>query len=467
MRLEINANSAGALTINDIQFNSASYVSTSEAVLSTFKTVEKLTEGLSGGLSGLYDAIDDLDESYRQKSEQLENYRDTMTKLNGFLAGVYVVDSQVANLVNQNKDQFYEVNPWLRPPEEKSIFENGWDFFCKTMDDIKKGLSEAWEWLKETAAKAWEGLKEFYQKYKKIIDTVLVVIGAVLAVVAVIASGGLALAPLLGALGLSTSLAAAISITVGVIAVVSTVVSSTMTVADIWFEIDNPTFQKWKKALTIVSTVANLTYAVGGLYNSIKHINPREYVAANSSSPQYTDVHQLNRGEQRVITEYTMEGSEMGYKGPGDSMYDNINSSLRGNQVMSPENQEKCKILKNVLDNSALPEEKILFRGTSTDFLGEYKNLSPDQLIGKTVTEKAFMSTSTNSQVAMGFGKYPRTGAPLHMTIHAPAGAHALEISSLSVKPGELEYLFTCGQQMMINNAYKEGGITFLELFIK
>ena len=140
------------------------------------------------------------------------------------------------------------------------------------VSDVKSALA----WVKDTAVKAWRGLVEFYHEHKKIIDTILVVAGAIAAIAAVIATGGGALIFLLGALGCSAGVAAAISGAVAVIAVVTTLAASTLNIIDIWAEIDNPSFQAWKKGLNIASAASNFLYSVGGIYNSIHHISPAQ-----------------------------------------------------------------------------------------------------------------------------------------------------------------------------------------------
>ena len=108
------------------------------------------------------------------------------------------IDGDVADVINKSKNDFYEKYEYLKPDIEKSWLEEKVDNAC--------------EWCKE--------------HWKEILITVTIVIGAVLAIVAVVASGGLALMPLLTGLGLSASAAASISTIVGAVAVISTIGSS-------------------------------------------------------------------------------------------------------------------------------------------------------------------------------------------------------------------------------------------------
>jgi hypothetical protein len=104
--------------------------------------------------------------------------------------------------------------------------------------------------------------------------------------------------------------------------------------------------------------------------------------------------------------------------------------------------------MKSALDNASLPQDMVLYRGTSTDALGNLKNLSPDELVGKTFIEPGFMSTSANSAVASG-----TFSGNMQITIEVSSGAHALDISSISQYSNEAEILFNAGQKMTIISA--------------
>ena len=258
------------------------FLDDSDQVISSFKTIQNNTANLNGGAGNLSSAMDDISARIRAEEQKKIDAEAVLKQSVNFTNVTEQVDQQVAVLVNQNRDQFYHVNPHLMPPateEEKGWLEQAWD-------NVKQGFKEAGEKIKEaftaigdTLKKGWDNLVEFYQEHKKIIDTILAVAGAVLAIAAVVASGGLALVPLLGALGCSVGVATAISMTVAVAAVVTTVLATSMNVADIWFDIDNPTFQAWKNGLTIASGVLNFAYSIGNIYNSVKGVTPKEYIA--------------------------------------------------------------------------------------------------------------------------------------------------------------------------------------------
>jgi len=114
-----------------------------------------------------------------------------------------------------------------------------------------------------------------------------IVIGAVLAIAAVIATGGLALVPILTtalttlgvSAGTAMTIATVISLTTAGIAILSTVGSSALNIVDIWCKIDNPIFNTWQKGLNIVSAISNSAYSIGNIYNSLTGVSGKEFIA--------------------------------------------------------------------------------------------------------------------------------------------------------------------------------------------
>lgn len=299
MRIEIDAGGLGAgIAVAEYQVNMVDFLANCEAVINSFKAVNNRVYELSGGVGSLQTAADEIEARIQEEKDRKVAAARVWMKSNDLLELAIRVDKQVAEAVNQNREEFYQTNPWLRPapsPAERPWYENVWNWLCgvggKVADAaesawnwISDTAGKAWNWISDTAKKAWNGLVTFYNEHKKVIDTVLIVAGAIAAIAAVVVTGGAALAPLLGALGVAGSTAAAISTAVAVVAVVSTVGSSVLNIIDVWEEIDDPTFNTWQKSLNIVSFVSNGLYSIGNTYNSIKGINPKDYVANNRLS---------------------------------------------------------------------------------------------------------------------------------------------------------------------------------------
>ena len=430
MRLEISAGGlTGSIAIADYQSNFSSFVTSVESMISSFKAVKSETHNLSGGVGNLQDALENIDARIRKEEEKKADAVTVQKKSNDFLELAVRVDRQVATLVNQNKEEFYRVNPWLRPapPErEKAWYEKAWDTICDVGKAIGDGIGQAWNWVKDTAGKIWDGLVEFYKEYKQIIDTILVAVGAVVAVVAVIATGGVALVPLLGALGVSTTAAIAISTAVAVTAVVSTVAASAMNIVDIWCDIDNPVFNRIQKALNITSAITNTTYSIGNIYNSFKGVSGKEYIARQKA---------IENGELR----YSNLGAEQPNMKQAESavqkqeqLKKNIAAGkkaeeMRYNEILAEDPTAKQHIsMRAFEDDGTLSKDRVILDNLSKSGGNEVK---ASDLAKLTENQRSvYPKLAKNGGVIVGEGKTPYVGGTtygpgeLNITVTRPSG---------------------------------------------
>lgn len=114
------------------------------------------------------------------------------------------------------------------------------------------------------------------------------------------------------------------------------------------------------------------------------------------------------------------------------------------------------------IDKTSLPEDMVFYRGTSTDALGSLKNLSPEELIGKTFTEDGFMSTTRSCAVAQ-----ETFLDNMFITIKTTKGTKALDISSISAYEKEEEILFNSGQEMLIISSELKNKVLYITVVAK
>ena len=149
MHIEINAGGLGAgSAVAEYQWNMADFISDAESVISSFKAVNSKAYDLNGGVGSLQSAVDAVSERIRQEEEKKAAAVTVQKKSNDFLDLAIRVDKQVAILVDQNRDEFYKTNPWLKP--------------AASTDDIA-WYGNVWDWLDETARKAWDGAVKIYE----------------------------------------------------------------------------------------------------------------------------------------------------------------------------------------------------------------------------------------------------------------------------------------------------------------
>ena len=349
MRIEISSSGFGGAAVSELQSDLGSYIGDAESVLSSFKTIKESTIGLNGGAGNLRGALKNVDSRVRTEEGKIQEAKTIQKKVNEFVSLASRIDQSVSEKVNSNKEELYRVNPWLKPAtsvdEEVPWYEQAWNWLCGAGEAITDGAKQVWNWVSDTATKAWKGIFEFYQEYKKIIDTVLIVVGAVFAVVAVIGSGGLALVPLLGALGLSMATATAISTIVAVVAVVSTVGAVGMNIADTWLEINSPMFNTVQKVLNITSTVTNLAYSIGNIYNSINGVTPEEYIARQNAikngKQRYRNLDAEHPRMEHTNSDYDAQRKKAIYEENMKRNSGELRSDQTGKILVKPKRSEK------------------------------------------------------------------------------------------------------------------------------
>ncbi|QLY82151.1 ADP-ribosyltransferase [Clostridium intestinale] len=152
----------------------------------------------------------------------------------------------------------------------------------------------------------------------------------------------------------------------------------------------------------------------------------------------------LTTKERVALTKYT-----------GEVFYSNINDTLRGFGSFNGANGTYCDLLTSALEKAITPEDILVYRGTSKMMLGELRNLPVNQLEGKIIEDKAFMSTSLVE------GEIYDSNLILYMNV--PKGAHGAYIGNLSFLQNECEFLLNRGYRMLIKKVLKNS-LCYLKL---
>ena len=215
---------------------------------SDLKSLKSKVLSIDESICDVDDVISSIKSSTQTQEDKIESLESLKENINEYISDVMIIDQNAADAINKSKNDFYDKYEYLTPECEKSRWEK-----------FKDGCKKVGEWCKE--------------HWKEIFITVTIVIGAVLAIVAVVASGGLALMPLLTGLGLSASAAASISTIVGAVAVISTIGSSILNLINTWCDIDSSTFKTLKNVFNWTSIISNGVYSFGYIYNGFKGIS--------------------------------------------------------------------------------------------------------------------------------------------------------------------------------------------------
>ena len=264
MKIEISAGGLFPVSVLDFQSDLSSHITDSDTVISSFAAVRSSTSCLSGGAGTLSGALNDIDARIQEEEERRTQAKQIQKQADAFVAEAVRVDAGVSRNLARNQQELYGVSPWARPAVGA---EDEAPWYEKAVQWLGGKISDGVDAVK----KLGKSIKDFYLEHKKVIDTILVVLGAALAIGAVILTCGWALVPLLiNVFGISAATAISISTGIGIAAAVTTGLSCIMDVTDIWCEIDQPLFNTAQKVLGTSSDILNGIYGLGMLYNAFK-----------------------------------------------------------------------------------------------------------------------------------------------------------------------------------------------------
>ena len=168
--------------------------------------------------------------------------------------------------------------------------------------------------------------------------------------------------------------------------------------------------------------------------------NSNNSAVSNDLVVQYGEnwANNLSESESAAVRSYT------------DTGYSNINSTLRGlSDGFNPGMKETAISLHGALARAETPCDDTVFRGASSDALGQYASLPDDALVGKVIQDKGFMSTSLDSDRAFS--------GNVQFVIDVPKGSHGVYVGSISSFSGEKEVLFDAGQIMKVLDVSRDG----------
>lgn len=317
MRIEINAEGiSGAITVLQFQATASKHLEKSNDVISAFVTVQRKTSRIDGQTPRLQEAQAALAERVQIEENRKVQINRVKQSVEDFLSHTVETDARVSDCVSQNAEKFYQVNPWLRPKVtqwEKKWYDKALELLLGPAYQIFANRDQ----IVDAITKGWNAAVQFYQEHKKEVDTALLVIGAIAAVAGVIASGGVALVPLIagfleimGATGATAlTIATGISLGIGASAIVATAASTTLNVIDVWSENTDPNFQKAKNLMNQLSFTLNFIYSVGNFFNKITGVTGKDMLS--NYSRNFDPIYPENEGFATVKKVVQKDGTQI------------------------------------------------------------------------------------------------------------------------------------------------------------
>lgn len=317
MRIEINAEGiSSAITVLQFQTAASKHLEKSNDVISTFVTVQRKTSRIDGQTPRLQEAQAALAERVQIEENRKAQIDRVKQGVEDFLSHTVDTDARVSDCVSQNAEKFYQVNPWLRPKvtqREKKWYDKALELLLGPAYQIFANRDQ----IVDAITKGWNAAVQFYQEHKKEVDTALLVIGAIAAVAGVIASGGVALVPLIagfleimGATGATAlTIATGISLGIGASAIVATAASTTLNVIDVWSENTDPNFQKAKNLMNQLSFTLNLIYSVGNFFNKVTGVTGKDILS--NYNRNFNPIYPENEGFATVKRVVQKDGTQI------------------------------------------------------------------------------------------------------------------------------------------------------------
>lgn len=180
---------------------------------------------------------------------------------------------------------------------------------------------------------------------------------------------------------------------------------------------------------------------------------------SREGGPQNIDTHydawheNLSSDEKRALAGYQ------------NFLYSDVNATLRGKAGdLSPRTKQNVdyaiKHTDKAIGKGSVPSNVKVYRGFTDGnaILGG----DPQGLVGSTIQDKAFVSTSLNKSVAVDFARKGKSG--MLMEIDVPAGTKAAYMQKLRPESIERELLLGRNSRFQVTGVRKEGDLNVLQL---
>jgi hypothetical protein len=130
-----------------------------------------------------------------------------------------------------------------------------------------------------------------------------------------------------------------------------------------------------------------------------------------------------------------------------------INNFLRQRNGMSVSDmteseRKRLSLIDSAMGKSELPKDQVLYRSVDASAVfdkdalkkirwGEYSDEDLQGFVGKTITDKGFMSTTTDKEIAFGWGDFTGSESPIVLQLDTPSGTHGIDLRKFDIEGEE------------------------------
>lgn len=145
------------------------------------------------------------------------------------------------------------------------------------------------------------------------------------------------------------------------------------------------------------------------------------------------------------------EWDALEYYVSGEGMH--INNYLRGRHGVSISDMDEItkrqlSAMDKAMSKSELQKDQILYRNVDASAVfdkstlkkiswNEYSNDDLQGVVGKTITDKGFMSTTTDKEIAFGWGDFTGSENPIVIEFETPKGTHGIDLGKFDIEGDE------------------------------
>lgn len=147
----------------------------------------------------------------------------------------------------------------------------------------------------------------------------------------------------------------------------------------------------------------------------------------------------LTAAEKQAISLYT------------GSWYQDVNGALRSDKSLNAYDQARVNAIDSAIAKSEIKKPIVVYRGSTNDLVGGYSSIDDikSNLVGKTIQDKGYMSTSVSKDSSFGGNTYYRITIPTGKG----RGAYVKSVSHFS---HENEFLLKRGTNFLVTGVTKK-----------
>ncbi len=178
MRIEIIGDSSGRTsTISGLYTDFDSLMTEIDSVISALQKMKSFSCNMSGGIGILQNAVGNVESRLQAEAIKKNAISSAKGKCDSFLQLVSKIDSQVAETVSVNKENFYSLNKWARPSAIELTVESWYasakEWIKHSVKTVADYFSHSFEVYNETdfSKLTTDELRAYYEELKKKYDS--------------------------------------------------------------------------------------------------------------------------------------------------------------------------------------------------------------------------------------------------------------------------------------------------------